>query len=116
MGYSTFLLDEATERKRHTREELRLHLLEKLDHALYALSGEIPFEDAFLFGSITRPFRFSETSDVDVAFVGLQDADFFRTMSFLSAELGVEVDIVQIESHRLGEKIKREGARWRRRR
>ncbi len=112
MGYSTVLLDEAIEKKKKDQEALRLQLLDKLGHALDDLSREIPFEEAFLFGSITKPFRFSEQSDVDVGFVGLQDDQFFRAMSFLSAKLCVDVDIVQLETHRLGEKIKREGTRW----
>jgi predicted nucleotidyltransferase len=112
MGYSTVLLDEAIEKKKKAGEDLRLQLLEKVDHVLYSLSREIPFEEAFLFGSITKPFSFSESSDIDVAFVGLQDEHFFRAMSFLSAELGFDVDIVQLESHRWGGKIKREGTRW----
>lgn len=112
MGYSTVLLDEAIEKKKRAQEDLRLQLLEKLGHALDALSGEIPFEEAFIFGSVTAPFRFSEISDIDVGFIGLHDDHFFRVMSFLSAILCVDVDIVQLEAHRLGEKIKREGIRW----
>lgn len=112
MGYSTVLLDEAIEKKIKAQEDLRLRLLEKLDHALEALSREISFEEAFIFGSVLEPFRFSERSDIDVGFVGLHDDHFFRAMSFLSSELCVDVDIVQLETHRLGEKIKREGTRW----
>lgn len=112
MAYSTVLLDEAIEKKKRAQEAFRLELLEKLRHALDALSREIPFEEAFIFGSVTEPFKFSEQSDVDVGFVGLHDDHFFRAMSFLSAALCVDVDIVQLEAHRLGEKIIREGARW----
>jgi len=43
MGYSTVLLDEAIEKKKKAREDLRLQLLEKLSRALDALSREIPF-------------------------------------------------------------------------
>ena len=112
MGFSTALLDEAIEKKKKAQEVNRLQMLEKAGRALDSLSREIPFEEAFLFGSVTEPFGFSERSDVDVAFVGLHDGHFIRAMSFLSAELRVDVDIVQLETHRLGEKIKREGARW----
>ena len=112
MGYSTVLLDEALEKKKKACENLRLQLLEKLIRALDALSAMVPFKEAYIFGSITKPFSFSERSDIDVGFVGLQDDHFFRAMSFLSANLGVDADIIQLETHRLGEKIKREGARW----
>ena len=112
MGFSTVLLDEVIEKKKKDQEVFRLQMLEKADRALDGLSREIPFEEAFLFGSVTEPFGFSEQSDVDVAFVGLHDDHFIRAMSFLSSELCVDVDILQLETHRLGEKIKREGTRW----
>jgi uncharacterized protein len=112
MGYSTVLLDEAIKKKKKAQEDRRLQLLEKLSQALDALSREVPFEEAFPFGSVTEPFRFSERSDIDVGFIGLHDDHFFRAMSFLSAKLCVDVDVVQLEAHRLGERIKREGTKW----
>ena len=112
MGYSTVLLDEAVEKNKKAWEIRRLEVLENLTHALDDMSRGIPFQEAYIFGSVTEPFRFTEQSDVDVGFVGLQDDHFFRAMSFLSAALSVDVDIVRLESHRLSEKIKQGGARW----
>jgi uncharacterized protein len=112
MGYSTALLDEAIAKRRKAREELRVRQLEKLQHALDALSREIAFEEAYMFGSIAEPFGFSEGSDIDVGFMGLRDEDFFAAMSFLSNQLSAEVDVIQLESHRFGDKIRRFGTRW----
>src|SRR3990172_4375761 len=112
MAYITTLLDEAVEKERMERETQRLRLLEKLCDALDRGHKEIDFDDAYIFGSVTKPFRFSEISDIDVGFVGLDDRDFFKMMSYLSAETGVDVDIVQLEDHRLADKVKREGIRW----
>ena len=50
-----------------------------------------------LFGSVTKPFRFFESSDIDIGFVGLDNRHFFKVMSHLSEETGHDVDIVQIE-------------------
>jgi uncharacterized protein len=112
MGYSTVLLDRALEEKKKAQEKCRLQLLEKLNHALDALSREIPFKEAYFFGSVTEPFRFSGRSDIDLGFVGLRDDHFFKAMSFLSSELCADVDIVQLEGHRFGKKIRRVGIRW----
>jgi predicted nucleotidyltransferase len=112
--FQTALLDEVIEKKREEREDFRLRVLAKSMKALDGLSGEIAFEEAYLFGSVTRPFGFSESSDIDIGFVGLDNMDFFKTMSYLSEETGHDVDIVQIEDHGLAEKIKRGGIRWRR--
>lgn len=114
MAYVTALLDEVVENKRKENEKLRLHTIEKILAALDKLSGEIAFEEAFLFGSVTKPFRFSERSDIDIGFIGLDDRHFFKVMSHMSGETDCDVDIIQLEDHRLANKIKRGGIRWRR--
>lgn len=110
--FSTHLLDDAIERDKREREELRLHLIAKLYDALDRLSKEVLFKEAYLFGSITRPCKFSRNSDIDIGFEGLADDDFFKAMSFISREIGRDVDVVQMERHRLAEKIRREGLKW----
>lgn len=109
---STYLLDKAIERGKKEREELRLHLIDNAFNALYKLSLTVPFIEAYLFGSIAKPYGFVRGSDIDIGFIGLKDEYFFKTMSFLSRELGVDVDIIQLEGHRLEEKVKREGIKW----
>lgn len=110
--YATPLLDAAIEREKKEREELRKLLLGKVFDVLALMNKAFPFQEAYIFGSISKPFNFTERSDVDIAFVGLDDKHFFQAMSFLSGELGVSVDIVQLENHRLAEKIRKEGIKW----
>ena len=112
--FKTALLDEVIEKKRKKQEELRLCMIEKIMTVIDKLSEEIAFEDAYLFGSVTKSFRFSERSDIDIGFIGLDDRHFFKVMSLLSEEAGRDVDIVQLEDHQLADKIKRGGIRWRR--
>ena len=113
-GFSTHLLDHAIRARREARERKRLEILEGALLSLDRLSREIGFEEAYLFGSITKPYHFSGRSDLDIGFIGLKDENFFRAMAFLSHELGTEVDIVQLESYRMAGKIKNEGIKWRR--
>ncbi len=87
-------------------------LIEKILAVIGELSEKIDFEEAYLFGSVIKPFRFSERSDIDIGFVGLDDRHFFKVMSLISEEAGRDVDIVQLEDHRLADKIKRGGIRW----
>jgi predicted nucleotidyltransferase len=114
VGYVTTLLDEVIEKKRKEREDLRLHVIAQILKAIDGLSGEITFDEAYLFGSVTKPFRFVESSDIDIGFVGLDDRHFFEAMSYLSEEAGRDVDVVQLEDHRLADKIKKGGIRWKR--
>ena len=114
MGYGTTLLDEVIEKNRKRQEERRLQVIEKILMAIDKLSEEIAFQEAYVFGSVTKPFRFSERSDIDIGFVGLDNKHFFEVMSYISTEVGCDVDIVQLEDHRLADKIKRGGIHWKR--
>ena len=113
-GNMTALLDEVIEKKKKEREDLRLHVIAKILTAIERLSGEIAFGEAYLFGSVTKPFRFSERSDIDIGFIGLDNRHFFKVMSYISEEAGRDVDIVQLEDHRLADKIKKGGILWKR--
>ncbi|MCS6936252.1 MAG: nucleotidyltransferase domain-containing protein [Candidatus Bipolaricaulota bacterium] len=110
--FSTHILDRALERRRERREQLRQELIHTVYEALAELSQEVIFTEAYLFGSLTRPERFSEESDIDIAFVGLRDEDFFRALAFLLDRLARDVDIVQVERHPRKDQIIREGIRW----
>jgi hypothetical protein len=110
--FSTHILERALAQQRQRRERQRRALLDGACAALEGLSQQIAFEEAYLFGSITQPERFSERSDIDIAFVGLRDEDFFRALAFLSRRLATDVDIVQLEKHPRREQILQGGIRW----
>lgn len=110
--FSTTILDRAIEQNKNEQEALRLRMLDMVFEALSGMTRAIPFREAYVFGSVIRPFGYRKGSDVDVAFTGLQNEDFFKAMAFLSGEIGVDVDVVQLESNRLAEKIRREGIKW----
>lgn len=112
MRFSTALIDETINRKRKEREAARLQLIKRLFDILERLSKKVSFDEAYLFGSVTKPHRFAELSDIDVGFIRLKDEDFFKTIAFISNEIGLEVDVIQMEGHRLADKVKREGIRW----
>ncbi|RLA97983.1 MAG: hypothetical protein DRG32_02475 [Deltaproteobacteria bacterium] len=115
MAFSTHLLDRALADEKERRERRRKELLESVFQALEELSHEITFREAYIFGSLTKPYRHFDESDIDIGFVGLKNEDFFQAMAFLSRKLGTEVDLLQLENHRLQEKILKEGIRWKRR-
>jgi hypothetical protein len=51
-----FLLDAIIEKKRKKEEQ---RLIEKILAAIDKLNLEIAFKEAYLFGSVTKPYRFS---------------------------------------------------------
>ncbi len=104
----TALIDEYKKKKKEKAEDFRAGLLSKISSALSELLKTVHFEEAYIFGSILTP-SFSRESDIDIAFIGLRDKDLFSAMAFLSDYLGRDVDVIQLEGHRLREKIIREG-------
>lgn len=113
--FSTHLLDQAIAEERERRERRRKERLTAVLEALDRLSRQISFEEAYIFGSLAKRERFFGDSDVDIAFVGLRDEDFFQAIAFLSQELETEVDLLQLEGHPRRGKIIQEGIRWKKR-
>lgn len=106
-------VEEVLKNKREQNEILRNKTIEKTWEALDELRKKIEFHGAFIFGSLARPYGFNQDSDVDIAFLILDDKDFFFAMAFLSKRLYVDVDIAQMESsNNLKRKILSEGIPW----
>ena len=101
----------AIQEKREKWEKERKRILQRTTNALSRLSKEIKFSEVYLFGSLTHQNRFTENSDVDIAFWGLADEDFFYAMAFLSREIGRDVDVIQLEHHPFKNKIQATGVK-----
>lgn len=95
------------------RERKRRELLARTISALNKLSSRVKFRGAYIFGSITKPYMFFDSSDVDIAFLGLEEDKLFFTVAFLSEEIGRDVDVIELEKAPFKDKILREGIRWR---
>ena len=92
------------------REGLRLETRRELHAALGEL---VAGRKVIVFGSLVQPGRFTENSDIDVAFgsepVGLS---LYQLTSLLAERLGRRVDVVLLPECRFREKILREGEAW----
>lgn len=99
-------------KKAEKAENKRRRAVEEVMKALEILKREIPFENAYIFGSAARPYHFRETSDIDIAFEELDEDMIFFVTGFLSNHLEQNVNVVQLEDVPFKEKIKKEGLRW----
>jgi len=108
------LIKSIYERKAEERERARGKFIKSVFDALKKLAGEAYFREAYLFGSVTKPYQFGEASDVDIAFEGLDPEKLFFSVGFLDRELGREVNAVLLENIPFREKILREGIKWKR--
>jgi len=100
-------------RKSQEREKYRKDFIDEVFKALEKLTKEVFFEEAYIFGSLTKPYQFGKRSDVDLAFKGLDKDKLFITISHLSLELGRDVNVVAIDDVHFKDKILREGIKWR---
>jgi predicted nucleotidyltransferase len=112
MQYGT-LVRKALEEKKYHQEALRQQTITEVFAVLERLSQRVTFDQAFLFGSLVRPYTFYDHSDIDIGFVNLHDDQIFWVIAFLSRQLGRDVDVVQLEkAGRIRAKILQEGIPW----
>jgi uncharacterized protein len=112
MAFDTSIVDKARDKKRAQRESARQALLSQLLDLIDKHSAELNISEAYVFGSITRPGRFREESDIDVAVEQLDAESFFRAMSLLSTALGRAVDLVELHTCHFAQQIRERGIRW----
>jgi uncharacterized protein len=105
-------IEKVYERKAGENERLRLETLERLMASLKALNETVRFEAVYIFGSLTIPYRFTDRSDIDLAFQGLDGEWLFYVTGKLSDFLGIDVNAVQLEEVHFKEKILRTGIEW----
>jgi len=103
---------DAYERKDAEREKLRKETLQEVCNILGKLSEEIQFEAAYIFGSVLEKNRFSEHSDVDIAFLGLDSDALFYVTSYISNKIRRDVNIIHLEDISFKDKILMEGLQW----
>jgi len=110
MGFDTSVRDEAVRRTRMRREALRREVLDATLAALGSLPAELRIEEAYVFGSVANPGTFREQSDIDIAVSPIVDT--LRLATHLSAELGREVHVVELDDSNIARTARQKGLRW----
>ena len=103
-------LQEIDAEKYRRREALREDVRQRLSAALSELA---PAERAIVFGSLVKPGRFSDSSDVDVALESEpRGMSIYQLTSLLAERVGHPVDVVVLSECRFRDRILREGETW----
>jgi predicted nucleotidyltransferase len=104
------LLKRRDQRRRWLNEELRQKVRQDLRDSLHRL---MPGKKVLLFGSVTRPHAFHETSDIDIALINEPEEDSrYRLQVKLEEMLRRPVDLVLLCECRFRDKIEHEGELW----
>jgi len=111
MAFDTSLLDEALARRRAGQERERRQILADTLRLLDELGPRYRIQRAYIFGSVTRPGRFTPDSDVDIA-VEMTEPEHLTAISVFAAALGREVDLVDLGKCHFSHRIRQEGIEW----
>ena len=88
------------------RQEVRRRLREVLD-------GTFPEQRVFVFGSLIRPGKFTDESDIDLALESdPRGMTIYQLTGLLSERMGRRVDVILLDECRFRDRILREGERW----
>ena len=112
MGFDISLLDKALEERRAEWARRRIAMLEKVIAVLDEVAPAYGVDEAYIFGSLAKPGRYHQGSDIDIAVRWGDRKDFFGLAGDGSRRLGQDIDILPLEKLHFAEKIEREGIRW----
>jgi predicted nucleotidyltransferase len=113
MPFPTPILDRTLAARRQQNERQRLATCDRVLAWLDAVGQQYGIDRAYLFGSLTRPYRFTERSDVDVAVEAIDSESFFQAMAELSEQVEREVDLVELSKCPFADRIRQQGIVWR---
>lgn len=105
----TYLLDEALIRRKKALEKERQLTLTQVKQWLEANGKRYGIEQAYIFGSLICPNRFTKKSDVDLAVESIEPEHMFMTMTVLAEALEREVDLIELSKCPFAHRIRQEG-------
>lgn len=112
MAFDTYILDNWIAERDTKLEQERQATFAKVIQWLEELGGSHGIHRAYLFGSLIRPGKFKQTSDIDIAVEEMNPEDFFNAMSLLSTATGREVDLIELKKCHFADRIRQRGVLW----
>lgn len=110
--FPTYILDKALIEQKKALERERQKILNQVQQWLEINSRKYGIEQAYIFGSLIRPNRFTEESDVDLAVESIEPEHMFMAMTALAETLEREVDLVELFKCPFAHRIRQEGILW----
>ncbi|MGV2387489.1 MAG: nucleotidyltransferase domain-containing protein [Microcystis novacekii Mn_MB_F_20050700_S1] len=111
-AFPTPELDKILRERDIQREQERQTLLTKTQQWLDENAVEYGINRAYIFGTVTRSYKFHPGSDVDIAVENINPELHFDAISILSSYLGREVDIILLKNCHFAHRIREQGILW----
>ena len=99
-------------KKSARQEKDRLKTLKEVETALDELEKKYHWDEAYIFGSLCGKKEFRQTSDVDIALMGLNKFDLYALVGDISLRLNRQVDVVRMEECGFSKSIISRGIKW----
>ena len=112
MPFDTSVLDKAIAQRSRRLENERKILVAQTFALLDAHSRQFGIRSAYIFGSVARPRRFHEHSDVDIAIETSRPELLTEAIGGFSSLLERDVDLVDLSAVPFADRIRREGVPW----
>ena len=112
MAFPTPLLDARLAREKEQNERERQQLLPLALAWLQAHGLDYGISRGYLFGSVTQPGRFTQSSDIDIAVDTWETGNIFGLMGYLSLYLNRDVDVIPLDQCHFADKIRLLGMSW----
>lgn len=104
------LLQQIEHRRLENRESRRHEARRRLREVL---RQTIPDQRVFVFGSLVKPGKFTDESDIDLALESeLPHMTVYQLIGLLSERMGRSVDVLLLDECRFKNRILREGELW----
>jgi uncharacterized protein len=110
--FDTSLLDQVLAERQQQYERDRQQVLQQTVDWLQQSGALYGIESAYLFGSVTKPGRFHEQSDVDLGVETIDPVRQIDAIADLSMALLRDVDIVDLRHCHFAHRIREQGLLW----
>jgi predicted nucleotidyltransferase len=110
--FDTRLLDEALLEQQQNREQERQQVLQQVLAWLEQSGRQYGIDSAYLFGSVLRPGRFHDGSDVDLGVEAMDSVTQIEAIAALSMVLLRDVDVVDLRHCHFAPRIREIGLLW----
>lgn len=111
-SFNTTYLDKVLCERRDRLEQQRQEVLQQVFDWLDCYGERYGLDKAYVFGSLVRPGRFREDSDVDLAVEAIDPDRLFQLMANLSEAVGRDVDLVELPKCHFAHRIRERGMLW----
>ena len=111
-SFTTSKLDQILGDRSLQNERERQGLLRKVMKWLDEYGWQHGIQTAYIFGSLTRPQRFHQNSDIDIAVEQINPDDFFSVISLISEATEREVDVIELNKCHFANRIRQSGILW----